>query len=642
MNLQPLFDVKARLEQAAIAGTGLLAEDFRLQRAAENLKPLAAASPVFAKIDSGLQTLLSAPAEERSGQLLDLLALVDAVVYTQGTSGIAGELTPLPTGVGTCAPLSYGQLQPLLEALTSTGGGRTNLIKDIWENHPEYFGDFRVLPFVIRGLGEGYAELADLIADILKAQPPEITPLLKKDFDPAGKKDMVRRVEVISALEGPAATSWLKEVLPEAKKDVRTAIITALGADSQNTEFLLELSKSERGSNRDAALQSLALQEGDEIQKFWNKEVSKNSRSVRFLAPSFYGWASDLTAAGLRDRLEKALAASKPVSMEDEEELRLWLDAANHKSSPAMLDFWRFADEHSDSISQLKNHNGRPLEFDTQLADRLFYFLCDTGTEPLCNLCRELWEKDTRQSRWLPHAVLAALLTRPAAEVYDCFSSYVPTTKPLAGSKQKQEFNDAVLKGLSHVSWSEEKNTYVIAAGNLPLAQPLDSRWIGRLTGAVWKTSFDRNLLPFDRQQLPFYTGEQVDSFDTCLVRLVNRSDKGMCQIIIPWLRKRAVETGFYSTYSLWLLHFGVSPRGILADSMKKSKRTPHLYTVWSLLDKASETLPPEEIASLLEEIQTTGLFRKSPDETGETVFMKTIADLRAGRPFPEWNAWNI
>lgn len=642
MNLQPLFDVKARLEQAAIAGTGLLAEDFRLQRAAENLKPLAAASPVFAKIDSGLQTLLSAPAEERSGQLLDLLALVDAVVYTQGTSGIAGELTPLPAGVGTCAPLSYGQLQPLLEALTSTGGGRTNLIKDVWENHPEYFGDFRVLPFVILGLGESYAELADLIADILKAQPPEITPLLKKDFDPAGKRDMVRRVEVISALEGPAATSWLKEILPEAKKDVRTAIITALGADSQNTEFLLELSKSERGSNRDAALQSLALQEGDEIQKFWNKEVSKNSRSVRFLAPSFSGWASDLTAAGLRDRLEKALAASKPVSMEDEEELRLWLDAANHKSSPAMLDFWRFADEHSDSISQLKNHNGRPLEFDTQLADRLFYFLCDTGTEPLCNLCRELWEKNTGQSRWLPHAFLAALLTRPAAEIYDCFSSYVPTTKPLAGSKQKQEFNDAVLKGLSRVAWNEKQNRYVITTGNLPLANPLDSRWIERLTGAVWKTSFDRNLLPFDRQQLPFYIGEQVDSFDTCLVRLVNRSDKGMCQIIIPWLRKRAVETGFYSTYSLWLLHFDVSPRGILADSMKKSKRAPHLYTVWSLLDKASETLPPEEIAFLLEEIQTTGLFRKSPDETGETVFMKTIADLRAGRPFPEWNAWNI
>ena len=53
MNLQPLYDVKARLEQAAVAGTGLLSEDFRLQRAAESLKPLAATSPVFGKIHQG-------------------------------------------------------------------------------------------------------------------------------------------------------------------------------------------------------------------------------------------------------------------------------------------------------------------------------------------------------------------------------------------------------------------------------------------------------------------------------------------------------------------------------------------------------------------------------------------------------------
>ena len=73
-SLQPLYDVKERLEAAAIAGTGLLGEDFRLQRAAENIKPLAASSPVFGKISAGLDKLLTAPAEERAGLLLDILA----------------------------------------------------------------------------------------------------------------------------------------------------------------------------------------------------------------------------------------------------------------------------------------------------------------------------------------------------------------------------------------------------------------------------------------------------------------------------------------------------------------------------------------------------------------------------------------
>ena len=100
MDLQPLYDVKERLEAAAIAGTGLLSEDFRLQRAAEGLKPLAGASPVFGKIGAGLDQLLSAPAGERSGLLLDVLALADAVVYTQGKTGMDGGSEPLPTGSG--------------------------------------------------------------------------------------------------------------------------------------------------------------------------------------------------------------------------------------------------------------------------------------------------------------------------------------------------------------------------------------------------------------------------------------------------------------------------------------------------------------------------------------------------------------
>ena len=175
-NLQPLYDVKERLEHAAIAGTGLLAEDFRLKRAAEALAPLAKASPVFAKIEQGVRDLLAAPAEGRGGALLDTLALVDAVAYTQGTAGGQGELVPLAPGRGVCLPLSYGQLHPLMEALAGTGGGRFNQIQDAWENHPEYFSDFRVIPLLIKGLGDSYAELADLNLRILKAQGPGVIP----------------------------------------------------------------------------------------------------------------------------------------------------------------------------------------------------------------------------------------------------------------------------------------------------------------------------------------------------------------------------------------------------------------------------------------------------------------------------------
>ena len=150
-SLQPLYEVKERLEAAAIAGTGLLEEDFRLRRAAENLKPLSAASPVFGKISAGLEKLLSAPPEERPGLLLDTLALVNAVAYTQGKTGIDGEMTPLPAGGGTCQQTPYSQLKPLHTALTTTGGGRAAMIGTAWKNHPEMFSDYRILPALIAG-----------------------------------------------------------------------------------------------------------------------------------------------------------------------------------------------------------------------------------------------------------------------------------------------------------------------------------------------------------------------------------------------------------------------------------------------------------------------------------------------------------
>ena len=146
MNLQALYDLKERLEHAAIAGTGLLQEDFRLRRAVEALAPLAKANPVFAKISAGASALLKAPENERSSRLLDVLSLVDAVVYTQGTTNMAGDLIGCEPEFGGYEEISYGMLQPLLTALSGTGSGRTALIRENWENHPEYFCDFRVLP----------------------------------------------------------------------------------------------------------------------------------------------------------------------------------------------------------------------------------------------------------------------------------------------------------------------------------------------------------------------------------------------------------------------------------------------------------------------------------------------------------------
>ncbi len=401
MNLQPLYDVKERLEQAAIAGTGLLSEDFRLQRAAEGLKPLAAASPVFGKIDTGLTGLLAAPAEERSGLLLDVLALADAVVYTQGKTGMDGELEPLPAGAGQVQQLSYGQLNPLLTALTTTGGGRMEVVQSAWENHPEMFTDFRVLPAVVEGLGDSYGELAELNAKILKQIGPAALPLLREGFDPAGNKAMSRRVEVIAALEGAGASPWLREVLPQAKKDVRVSVLTALGDDGENVPLLLELAQTERGANREAVLEGLAGQDGEAIQTFWKQELEKHSQSVKFLEPSNADWAIELVTAGLRQRLEKFLSCGERPTYEEGTDLTTWCWSLGHKDSPAMLDFWRWADSRMEDIDQLKDEKDRSLFFGVKLTDRLRDIMLHTSPGLLRDFCLGLFDSHPAMTRYL-------------------------------------------------------------------------------------------------------------------------------------------------------------------------------------------------------------------------------------------------
>ena len=52
MDTTPIYELRARLRAAGIAGTSLLSEDFRLKRAYEAFKPLETASRSLLNWDS--------------------------------------------------------------------------------------------------------------------------------------------------------------------------------------------------------------------------------------------------------------------------------------------------------------------------------------------------------------------------------------------------------------------------------------------------------------------------------------------------------------------------------------------------------------------------------------------------------------
>ena len=92
MDVTPIYELKTRLRAAAIAGTNLLSEDFRLKKAVEGFAAMKGASPVFAKINDLSEALVSDSCEDKAGTLLDTITLVDSVICTLGAVDAAGDV----------------------------------------------------------------------------------------------------------------------------------------------------------------------------------------------------------------------------------------------------------------------------------------------------------------------------------------------------------------------------------------------------------------------------------------------------------------------------------------------------------------------------------------------------------------------
>ena len=556
MNLQALYDLKERLEHVAIAGTSLLQEDFRLRRAVEALGPLAKANPVFAKIGAGTVALFNAPEAERSTKLLDVLSLVDAVVYTQGTTNISGEMLLADQGTGRYVQVSFGELQPLLTALKGSGSGRTSLIRECWVQHPDYFTDFRVLPFVVGALGDNYGELADLIAEILMKQGASVIPLLKEDFDPAGKTEMARRVRLIAKLAGEEENAWFVTILPDCKKDVREAVIQALSMSKENHQLLLDLCQSERGKLKDAAMRSLAAMDTEEAAAFWNKEMQKKRNTVSCLRGVVSTLAADITALALQTFLEELLAQNHKVyDQADLEQITMLTTSVCGKNSAQVNSMWHWAADHMHQFAEIvPEQNVRSCDF--SVAEHLQQTLMQTilwNSDPeVLKLARDLGAQN--REWFLGCQMLADMAEVSAKELYERYAPCIVRTG-LLKRENTEERNDRIqiMRALSAVRWTKELHSYAVVfprwdslTGNtVTSARKLDGvdpRWITLLTDSKINTEgavFNLSLSGHYRKVEP--------AMDWVISWLIDGDNPEVCNLAGSWLYRWTKVTGKFN-----------------------------------------------------------------------------------------------
>lgn len=265
MSIAVLTQVYDEMRRLAIAGSVVAGGDFRLKKLIPPLEQAGAKAPVFAKVAQAVTTLVDSNEQTSAHALLELCTLVNAILYTQGETGLAGTVKPIETtDLGPQSTQASARLlKPLLEALSTTGSGRLEIIRDSFERGA--FRDLRLVKPALQAIDDTYPEISQFVAEkVLPLYGKAILPELRAKFDIKGKGGHVRRLQLMHRLDPEGTRQVVKQALDEGSKEMKVVAIECLGETDEDLAYLLEQSKAKAKDVRAAALKSLAKSNADE------------------------------------------------------------------------------------------------------------------------------------------------------------------------------------------------------------------------------------------------------------------------------------------------------------------------------------------------------------------------------------------
>ena len=522
MNFEPLYELKNRLENVAVVGINLVKDDFRLKRAVEQVKEYSTAAKVFKQIYDMGSSLISTDDEDKCDLFLDLLALLDAVLCTQATTYLGDK----PQQIKTIAKnkdyykeLHYSELSPLLYALTETGSGRYEIIENIIENNSKLLNDFRVKNYMIHGLSDKYSEISYIITEELKKQGKEVIPLLKDGFDPQGKRDMVLRFDIISTLCKEEENDFYKYCIENGSKEIKEIAIEALKYSQDNIDYILDLTKTEKGRLKNKAFEALSYMNDDRAEKEWDKFFKKKPfENILYLQNTNQQWAIDY----LTNYIEEYV---KELKKEDKKK-----EVGVEVSSLCMMTFKRRTNKLLSLYKELYPYNRYEIK------RILSYYIVSKVDKEIIDLVKELSEK--YEGEFLEQEFLISLIKDKPETVYKNFSKYVGVGKSqkeikdlfsnfFLGKHSKtkesariQEDFRTVFNIIFHIEYKEESKEYILYWQNIDDYSVMKVKLSG----------FDKKWydIIFELDNDYYENWNSYSSYNSSIKRLYNPDIKGM------------------------------------------------------------------------------------------------------------------
>ena len=475
MNLEPLYELKNRLENVAIVGINLVKDDFRLQRAVDQMKGYASAAKVFKQIYEMGQKLIEGDEEDKCDLFLDLLALLDAVLCTQATTYSGDNLQKMETTAGKenfYQELHYSELSQIVSAFTGTGGGRLAIIENAFETSPEMFDDFRLKSYMIDGLSDKYSGIADRITRELKKKDKDIVPLLKDGFNPQGKREMIARLDIIGAICKEDENDFYKYCIENGSKEMKENAISELKYCQDNIDYILDLIKTEKGSVKNKAYVSLLWMNDSRAEKEWDKFFKKkpfdNIYSFQFTNQQ---WAIDY----LNNFIKEYIVELKNKTLKTAEERRV---VESEVAKICSVSFNKEINKNLDYYRELYPYNK------DEIKRILSYYIVASLNKEIIDLIKELSKK--YEGEFLEQEFLISLIKDKPETVYKNFSKYAGVEEDekeikklfhtffannkLSKNKEEakaQEDFSTLFNVIFHIHYDEENKEYILYWQNI-------------------------------------------------------------------------------------------------------------------------------------------------------------------------------
>lgn len=329
-------------------------------------------------------------------------------------SGHQQVISPLS---GSDSQYAFGEIAPVVVALTSSGSGRLRVIKKAFQQG--LFQDMRLLKPALTAL-EGTHAVADYLAlEVLPAYGKQVLAYVLPKFDSTGKGADARRLMVIASAGGEEMTNLIVESAAQGSEIVRRAAIRALAGRDDLAHLLLEWMSGRNRLVREAAYEALSQCRSEDALS--SVVAGLHGQDGKFVQERAYRSQNPALSSAIVHALKNVMITAHHGSADEREiealqkEAAVYFHVLRDKAADELCDVYRYVVQHAETFRELDwmdgiyGHGAKTLE--------------RIGTREALTI---LFSMERESAMCIRHAFRTAARQLPADELYHHYAEELP------------------------------------------------------------------------------------------------------------------------------------------------------------------------------------------------------------------------